>query len=412
MTPALLLKFLNANGNILTALSASSPTSSALSSLLLELDIHLPPDRTSLVVDHFNYDELASSEQHDVLLLPRPGPLRPDVVNYFGGDKDDLIAFPRAVGQVLGNDSPLLAPLLRAPSTAYAYNPKDEAATVEEPFGTGQQLSLVSTMQARNSARFVVLGSVEMLEDAWFAAQVKRGSGPGNSKKQATANRAFAKEISAWAFKELGVLQVGRIEHHHNTPDEKPSRNTTALMTADSNPKIYRVKSDVVSAIHPSRPPLPLEKHVLIRKKSQTFSIELSEYVYDHYRPFSPPDGDEVQLEFTMLSPFHRLRLQRSTPPTSSNNATVFTTAFTLPDQHGIFAFRVNYKRPFLSNVDEKRTVTVRHFAHDEWPRSWRISGAWVWIAGIWTTVASWLVFVALWLWSAPPKNPGGKKLQ
>ena len=386
----------------MTALSASSATPSAISSLLAELEIHLPPDRSSLVVDHFFYDELSAPEQHDVLVLPRPGPIRPDVVNYFGGEsgKQEILAFPRGIGQILGDESPLLAPVVRAPSTAYAYNPKDDATTVEEPFATGQQLSLVSTLQARNSARFVVLGSVEMLENTWFDAQVKSSSGVDSKgkpvKKQATANRAFAKEISAWVFREIGVLKVGRVEHHLDVDGKKEaSRNAT-------NPKIYRVKNDAVStrAISSNRIQLT---HI------QTFSIELSEYSYDHYRPFNPPVEDEVQLEFTMLSPFHRLSLK---PSETTANSTIFTASFTLPDQHGIFAFRVNYKRPFLTSVDEKRTVTVRHFAHDEWPRSWCISGAWVWIAGIWTTIGAWLIFVALWLYSAPPRNVGEKKLQ
>lgn len=111
-----------------------------------------------------------------------------------------------------------------------------------------------------------------------------------------------------------------------------------------------------------------------------------------------------------MLSPYHRLNL----PLVSrTSNASVFATSFQLPDQHGIFNFRVNYKRPFLTNIDEKRTVTVRHFAHDEWPRSFVISGAWVWILGIWVTVAGWLAFVAFWLWSAPEKSvAAGKKRQ
>lgn len=108
-----------------------------------------------------------------------------------------------------------------------------------------------------------------------------------------------------------------------------------------------------------------------------------------------------------MLSPFHRLPL---TPSSRTANSTVFTTSFTLPDQHGIFNFRVNYKRPFYTNVDEKRQVTVRHFAHDEWPRSWAISGAWVWIAGIGVTVVGWFAFVIVWLYSEPPRNGQGSK--
>lgn len=46
--------------------------------------------------------------------------------------------------------------------------------------------------------------------------------------------------------------------------------------------------------------------------------------------------------------------------------------------------------------------MTVRHFAHDEWPRSFVISAAWPWISGIWVTVAGWVVFVAVWLYSKP----------
>lgn len=208
------------------------------------------------MVDHFHYDVLSASEKHDVLVLPQPGPLRSDVKNLFGGD--GLLAFPRGVGQLLGNDSPLLAPVLRAPDTAYAYNPKDDAETVEEPFGTGQQLSLVSTMQARNSARVVVLGSVEMLEDAWFDGQIKNSDTADGktkaSKKQSTANRAFAKALSAWAFREIGVLKVGKVQHHPASSDRKiPGNNGTGLSQVDSNPKIYRVKSDVVS--NTIRPP-------------------------------------------------------------------------------------------------------------------------------------------------------------
>jgi oligosaccharyltransferase complex subunit beta len=52
----------------------------------------------------------------------------------------------------------------------------------------------------------------------------------------------------------------------------------------------------------------------------------------------------------------------------------------------------------------------VRHFAHNEWPRSWAISGAWVWILGIWGTSAGWVAFVAVWLFSEPVREKSGKK--
>jgi oligosaccharyltransferase complex subunit beta len=131
----------------------------------------------------------------------------------------------------------------------------------------------------------------------------------------------------------------------------------------------------------------------------QSYSISLSEYSWDSWKPFTVPANDELQLEFSMLSPFHRLALK---PISSSEDSTTYGVDFKLPDQHGIFNFMVNYRRPFVSNVEEKRTVSVRHFAHDEWQRSYAISGAWPWVAGIGATITGWLLFVAVWLYSKP----------
>lgn len=102
-----------------------------------------------------------------------------------------------------------------------------------------------------------------------------------------------------------------------------------------------------------------------------------------------------------MLSPFQRLNLF---PVSTSANSTTYATTFTTPDQHGIFAFKVNYKRPFLTNVEEKRQVTVRHFAHDEYPRSFVISGAVPWVTGLWGIVVGWVLFVGVWLFAEPRK--------
>ena len=201
---------------------------SGIVSLLLELDIHLPTDKGSTVIDHFNYDQSAA-DQHDVLLVKTPAPLRSDVKNYFSSTGRN-IAFPHTVGQVLGSASPLLLPVVKAPSTAYVANPKED--TIEELFASGSQISLVSAHQARNSARLTVLGSVEALQDTYFD-----DSKYGNEK--------FAESLSAWTFKELGVLKVGPLKHWLN---EGPTGgvNSTDVSVADLNPTIYRVKNDVV----------------------------------------------------------------------------------------------------------------------------------------------------------------------
>ncbi|OXV10386.1 hypothetical protein Egran_01851 [Elaphomyces granulatus] len=369
LTPKLLLDFLKKEGNILLGLSGKAATPTAINSLLQELEIYLPLGRSSVVVDHFNYDTLSAAEKHDVLLLPRPTSLRQGVKSFFSGD--GILAIPRAVGQSLGIASPLIAPILRAPETAYPSSSKDD-----DIFATGTQLALISALQARNSARFTVLGSVEALEDKWFSAHVK---GPKDQKQLPTVNREFAKQLSAWAFKETGVLRVGEIKHHLSDKD--------GAIVGDMNPKIYRIKNDIA------------------------FHIELSEHGFDGWVPFDVPSDDALQLDFTMLSPFYRLNL---TPKASTKNSTIFGTSFTLPDQHGIFSFRINYRRPFLSNIEEKHEVTLRHFAHNEYPRSWEITGAWVWVTGLWSVIAGFLALVIIWLYSAPSSTAGvrTKKIQ
>ncbi|KXJ94186.1 Dolichyl-diphosphooligosaccharide-protein glycosyltransferase 48kDa subunit [Microdochium bolleyi] len=375
LTPNVLLDFMNAQGNILVALTSSTSASTSIVSLLNELDIQLPTERTGLVVDHFNYDVTSAAEKHNVLLLPTPGSLRPGVKDMFSpaAPNGELIAFPNSVGQTLGSGA-LLAPVLRAPSTAYSYNPKEENEAIDDLFASGQQLSLVTTMQARNSARFGVIGSAESLTDKWFDAKVKK---VGEKSSVKTLNQEFAKAVSGWVFNEIGVLRVNSIEHHLN---EAGASNI-------SNPKIYRIKNDV------------------------TYSIDISEFSWGKWLPFTLPESDELQLEFSMLSAFHRLNLAVSD---SDEDSTTYSASFKLPDQHGIFNFLVNYKRPFYSNIEEKNTVSVRHFAHDEWTRSFAISGAWPWLAGILATSTGWLAFCAIWLYSKPVSAAaqGTKKTQ
>ncbi|KAL2132912.1 hypothetical protein VTI74DRAFT_3161 [Chaetomium olivicolor] len=376
LTPNLLVDFINAQGNILVTLNSGVPAPTSLVSLLAELDIQLPADRTGLVVDHFHYDASSAADMHDVLLLPPPSPVRPDIKNFFGAGagKDEVLAFPHGVGVVLGA-SQLLTPILRAPRTAYSYSPKEQAEVVDELFAAGEQLALVSAFQSRNSARLTLVGAAEMLQDKWFDAEVSQADG----KTGKTFNREFAKRVSGWTFNEIGVLRVNWIEHHL---DEAGASN-------ESNPKIYRIKNDV------------------------KYTISLSEYSWTHWTPFTLPATDAIQLEFSMLSPFHRLPLTLD-PARSTDSSSAYSVSFRTPDQHGIFNFLVNYKRPFLSNIEEKNTVSVRHMAHDEWPRSYVISGAWPWIAGIGVTVTGWLAFCALWMFSAPVGGKGGgvKKTQ
>lgn len=167
------------------------------------------------------------------MLVQPPKSVRQNVKNYFAGTKP--ITVPRAVGQTLGNASPLLVPILRAPSTAYSYNPKEEAEAVDDVWAAGEQIALVSAVQARNSARFTVLGSVDVLQDKWFTSK--------------TGNEEFAQQITSWTFKETGVVKAGVLQHYlKETGGAKGGiLNASKFSEEEINPTIYRIKTDVVS---------------------------------------------------------------------------------------------------------------------------------------------------------------------
>lgn len=222
-------------GNVLLTLSGKGQTANTINALLVQLEISLSEDRSSIAIDHFQYDTLSSGEEHDTLILPRPGKLRSDTKPFFSGD--GVLAIPHAEPQILNVASPLVAPILKAPPTAYQYNPKDESNGLEKVTTTGSQLALVSAFQAHNSARLTVLGSVESLEDKWFSASVKR---PSDKKELKTVNREFAQQLSAWTFNELGVLKVNKIEHYLADEPEIV------------NPSMYRIKKDIVRQAQPN----------------------------------------------------------------------------------------------------------------------------------------------------------------
>lgn len=107
-----------------------------------------------------------------------------------------------------------------------------------------------------------------------------------------------------------------------------------------------------------------------------------------------------------MLSPFQRLKLNYRKRQSTETEG-VYQVTFKIPDQHGVFNFFVDYKRPFLTSIEEKTTVPVRHMAHDEFTRSFLISGAWPYHAGITCTIVGWLAFVGLWMFNKPRQIKG-----
>lgn len=140
------------------------------------------------------------------------------------------------------------------------------------------------------------------------------------------------------------------------------------------------------------------------------FEIGLSEYNAgsDSWVPYNAESNmDVVQLEFIMLDPYQRLNLNHSSDTPSE---AIYSALFQIPDQHGMFTFSVDYKRPGLSFVTVTDVVPVRHLANDEYQRSWEIPNSSVYMAGYGIVVVGWLFFVVFFVLSKNKSIETAKK--
>jgi len=132
-------------------------------------------EEESFVIDHFNYN--ISDSEHTLLVLDPSNIVSASII--FEKPVDAPILF-RGIGQDIEEDSALLFSVLSGTSTTYSYEPNAE---IEELHVAGKKTSLVSALQARNNARVVFAGSVEMFSDKFFNSPVQKFSVDGNSKK-------------------------------------------------------------------------------------------------------------------------------------------------------------------------------------------------------------------------------------
>lgn len=351
LTPQELSRFVQAGGNLL--IGASSTASAAVKELARELDIDLA-ERGSFMVDHFNYDTASDDGKHTSVLSARfttnAAVLSDDVRN------GPPVVF-RGVGHTLGNGE-LLVPILGSSSTAYSYESGEDLEATETPWVAGSQAGLVSGFQARNNARVAVAGSVEMFSNAAF----------GN---KTFGNRLFARDLTAWAFQERGVIRSQDLYHGLATDGPKPG---------DDLPTTYSLKNEV------------------------NFGISLQQWDGDKWTPYVASD---VQLELIMLDPYIRVTLS---DVQTSGDAARYAVTLKLPDHYGVFHFKVNYKRPGLTSIEDRSQVTIRHNRHNEYPRF--LTAAYPYYSATAVTGAGFLGLCLLWLFGSDRDVSSKKKKQ
>jgi len=324
-----ILNFID-DGNSLV-LATGPEISDTYREIAAECGVEFGEDR-SFVIDHFNFDVSDFDGDHTLLVV------------------DDIIEVPvitgnvsapvlyRGVDQILEEANDLLFPLLVGSSTCYSYSP--ESPVKEVPHSTGRQAVLVSALQARNNARALFSGSLEMFSDRFMTSPAQRhghahshqhegtsghahavqSEGPAK-KYDVAGNEEFVTNLLGWVMKERGRIASFGVKHTING--------------TDTSPRVYSVKQDM------------------------RYEIELKEWNGKEWKPYVASD---VQLEFVMLDPYVRTYLE-------TDGTGAFYKSFKIPDVYGIYTLRVNYHRVGYTSVVENTQVTIRPFKHNEFER-------------------------------------------
>eukprot|EP00397_Hematodinium_sp_SG-2012_P010461 GEMP01010576.1.p1 GENE.GEMP01010576.1~~GEMP01010576.1.p1 ORF type:complete len:465 (+),score=106.13 GEMP01010576.1:76-1470(+) len=251
----------------------------------------------SSVVDHV-HKHAKDTGDHSLVFA---GAIREDnkVVT---GNVDGSKVLYRGAGHSIGAGT-LSFNILHGSPTAYSWGPGGLIST-------NAKTNLVSAMQARNGARVLFTGSLEMCSNEIYALS--------------SENEKFCDEVSKWTFREKAVLRWDNLTSHKVGEEHI------------GTPYMYRMKDDIV------------------------FKIDIKEYENGQWKPFHGPD---VQLELVMLDPYVRIFLD---PPT---DGATFSKTFQAPDRYGIFKFRIIYHRRGYNHVHVEHLAPLRNFKHNDYDR-------------------------------------------
>ncbi|ORZ31235.1 Dolichyl-diphosphooligosaccharide--protein glycosyltransferase subunit WBP1 [Catenaria anguillulae PL171] len=347
LSPQSLVSFMRAGGNLLVALSAG--TTDSHKDFVYELGIDVA-DSTSNVRDLFQADP------SDPTLLAANGftgeeALVPASMSQAGAAPVVYKGIAHAIVPEAKHN--IVFPILSASPTVTG------AKTSE---GAANKLQLVSGVQGTNGARAVVVGSVDMLTDEFFAKQVKINKPlpphlSTSTSYPTSANKAFATELLKWALHEKSVVRIPRFSHHKLGETQQLD--------------MYRIKDTLV------------------------VNVTLQEYHDDHWQPYLVPASSSSPIYFSakMLDPY--IRQPMSLVFTTATTAT-YSLSTTLPDTYGVFTLAIDHVRVGLSPVHHDELVSIRPFRHNEYPR-WLPVAMPYYVASVSQMFAS-VVLVGLWI--------------
>merc|ERR1711899_553639 len=197
-------EFVDAGGNVLVA--GSSLTGDVLREIASECGFEADEENNS-VIDHHNFDTNLDGGKHTLIVADPADLIKSEKI--VGDTKTLAPILYEGTGLIVDQENPLVLEILTASSTAYSYVPNEPIT--EYPHATGKSTVLVAGLQARNNARVVFAGSIDLFSDKFFTSAVSSWSGKKAAK---SGNEALASSLATWCFKLAGVLRVTNVNHH------------------------------------------------------------------------------------------------------------------------------------------------------------------------------------------------------
>ena len=303
-------EFIDNGGNVLIATSPN--VGDAIRDLATEVGIEVEEDNT-FVIDDSNFD-VSDDGKHSLLVIDSDKVINAAIIV---GNKQSLkpILY-RGIGLVSDPKNPLVLNVVTSSPTAYSQNPSKADASK----GTPKTTLLVAGLQARNNARVLFSGSLDLFSDSFFKSSVQK---TGDKKYPESGNKDLAISLSKWVFKEEGLLRFSEVDHRHASS----SKNEPV-------PDFYTVTDDIM------------------------YSIKVEIFKSGQWIPF---DAKDIQLEFVRIDPFVRQTMKRE--------GDKYVARFKVPDVYGVYKFVVDYNRIGYTHLYSSTQVSVRPLRHTQYER-------------------------------------------
>ncbi|XP_011025713.1 PREDICTED: dolichyl-diphosphooligosaccharide--protein glycosyltransferase 48 kDa subunit-like [Populus euphratica] len=336
---AAVLDFVDSGHDLIIA--ADSSASDLIKSVATECGVDFDEDPSALVIDHRSYAVAGTEGDHT--LIAADDFIESDVL--LGKNKIEAPVLFKGIAHSVNAANTLVLKVLSASPSAYSANPSSKLSS--PPSLTGSSISLVSVIQARNNARIMITGSLDMFSNRFFRSSVQKAGSP--KKYDKSGNEQFVTELSKWVFHERGHLKAVNLRHNKAGETDEPA--------------MYRIKDDV------------------------DFSVEIYEWSGKSGEPYV---ANDVQVQFYMMSPYVLKTL-------SNDKKGLYHTSFKVPDVYGVFQFKVEYNRLGYTSLLLSKQIPVRPFRHNEYERF--ITAAFPYYGASFTMMAGFFIFSFVYLY-------------